>query len=148
MKAIDGGSTAVIAALVSSVFGLTGGLFAQIIKGRLDDQATNRRLLLEAALARQKTILDAQSTLLEEVCQSLWKWRYISTQVTYYGGCDHGAGLEESLLLYRKEIWPTLNEIRRCSSTARRLLSGHVYDKLRTFYNDTVIAFGRELEDA
>ena len=64
---------------------LTGLLVPYLLKV-VDDRKSTRQKEREAALARQAKIIDAQSQLLDDLTQQLWRWRYLCIRLTYYGG--------------------------------------------------------------
>jgi hypothetical protein len=152
MNAINGffsfAEPLVVSALIAAAAGFGGGLLAPLVQGLTEDWTTKRRIALEAAVARQKQILDAQSDLLDALTGAMWKWRYLSTKTTFRGGDAKEKSMDTVLAAYDKELWPILDEVRFATSRARRLLSQSAYDKLLRVYEERIVPFGRRMHDA
>ena len=84
---------------------------------------------------RQGKIIEAQSKLLDDLSQLLWKWRYMAKQVVYYGAKGDQELYERARNEYNESIWLILHEFRVEISKARRLVSEKAYDRLNALYD-------------
>lgn len=123
---------------------LTGLLVPYLLKV-VDDRKSTRQKEREAALARQSKIIDAQSKLLDDLSQQLWRWRYLCIRLTYYGGQGMRDRLKQAEEDYEREIWDVLNDILNEISRSRRLVTERAYQKLLTFYKHDMIALENKI---
>ena len=88
--------------------------------------------LKEAQLVRQQKVIEAQ--FLDAISDLLWKWRYLSIKVTYYGSEEASERYTDAKTEYDKEIWTLFHAVRTQISKSRRLVSNSAYDDLLQFY--------------
>lgn len=117
----------VLAALV------TGFGIPYVLK-RVEERKFREQKKFEADLARQDKIIEAQSKLLDELSQVLWKWRYLAKKVVYYGAQENTARYNIAKKEYEESVWDILNEFRTEISKSRRLVSERAYEKLDSLY--------------
>ncbi|HEX8493452.1 MAG TPA: hypothetical protein VF658_11460 [Pyrinomonadaceae bacterium] len=102
-----------------------------------DEQRDKARKIFEAELARQNTILDAQSKFLDEISKILWKWRYMTLKVVYYGKkVNQKEKYRQAKAEFDKGIWDVFNQMRYEISRSRRLISEQAYNNLLELYED------------
>src|SRR4051794_34434874 len=82
---------AIVSASLGAVFGGIGGTIGPMIQGTIQQSGEERKLRLEASLARQAKLIDAQNQFLTDVTRGIWDWRYASIKVAYYGGSENSA---------------------------------------------------------
>jgi hypothetical protein len=124
----------IIAALVGAVFGLIGGLFGPILQAEIETKGNLAKTNLEADLARQSKLIDAQAKFLDDISRYLWEWRYLSIRVAYYGSHNKSDVYESAWKEYDKDIWIKLNQVRSLISTSYRLVTNNKYNDLKKFY--------------
>ncbi|HYO92207.1 MAG TPA: hypothetical protein VEQ40_11250 [Pyrinomonadaceae bacterium] len=96
-----------------------------------DERRDQARKIFEAELARQSTILEAQSKFLDDISKIFWTWRYMNLKVVYYGSKDNQEEkYRQAKGEFDKRIWDVFNEMRREISRSRRLISEEAYKKL------------------
>ncbi len=112
---------------------LTGVIVPYILR-QIEERKTRSQKKFEADIARQDKIIEAQSSLMDDISHILWEWRYMSIKVAYYGSSNE----KEKYNLIRKEydenIWNILNRFRNEITKARRLASDNSYEELLKFY--------------
>lgn len=102
--------------------GLTGLLAPWVLK-----RVEERRL-------RRGKIIEAQSKLLDDLSELLWRWRYLTIKVTYYAVTGGGAAYEMAKKDYDEKIWEVLGDVRREVSLSIRLVSAKSYQTLLAQY--------------
>jgi hypothetical protein len=90
---------------------------------------------IDEAKIRQGKIIEAQSKLLDDLSQLLWKWRYMAKQVVYYGANGNRELYARARNEYNESIWLILHEFRVEISKARRLVSEKAYERLNGLYD-------------
>jgi hypothetical protein len=60
---------------------LLTGLLAPYVLKRIDDAKSVQQKILDADLARQAKVIEAQSKFLDDLTETLWSWRYLSMKV-------------------------------------------------------------------
>jgi hypothetical protein len=118
---------------------LVTGLLVPYILKVVDYRKTMDTKEREATLARQGKIIESQSTLLDDLTASLWRWRYLCMRVTYYGGQGNGARYDEAEKAYDESFWDVMNDIRNEITRTRWLVSEGAYKRLLTFYGSTLV---------
>lgn len=108
-------------------------LLKRIEQGKLLEQKK-----FEADLVRQGKILEAQSKLLDDLSELLWKWRYLAKKVVYYGAKEDVDQYQLARKLYDETVWDILNEFRAQISRSRRLISEQAYQRLNDLYRYVV----------
>jgi hypothetical protein len=135
----------VILLLLTAV--LTGFLVPYVLK-KIDDRRSARQKDHEATMARQAKIIDAQSTVLDDLSKQLWRWRYLSIRLTYYGGEGIQDRFDKAEEEYDRDIWEIFNHVRNEISRSRRLVSEQVYQQLVKFYKEDVVDLDRKITSA
>jgi hypothetical protein len=102
--------------------GLTGLLAPWVLK-----RVEERRL-------RRGKIIEAQSKLLDDLSELLWRWRYLTIKVTYYAVRGGGEAYEAARKDYDEKIWEVLGDMRREVSLSIRLVSDKSYQTLLAQY--------------
>ncbi len=80
-----------------------------------------------------REILKAQSSLIDDLTNTLWNWRYLSKKVVYYAASGD-ARYPDAARDYESRIWDLLTHFRIQTSKARRLLSEKAYVEFEQFY--------------
>src|SRR5262249_61203733 len=60
---------------------LLTGLLAPYVLKRIDEAKSVEQKILDADLARQAKVIEAQSKFLDDLTETLWNWRYLSMKV-------------------------------------------------------------------
>lgn len=126
---------------------LTGLLIPYILKGVEHRRAVQEKER-EANLARQAKIIEAQSTFLDDFSESLWRWRYLSMKLAYYGAQGADKRYSEAEQEYDEQLWDVFSGTRNEISKARRLLSDGTYRELLALYEDDMVRLDKEILDA
>lgn len=116
---------------------ITGFGIPWVLK-RIEERKLREQKRFEADLARQGKIIDAQSKLLDDLSQLLWKWRYLAKKVVYYGAQENRERYDLARRQYDENVWDILNEFRAEISRSRRLVSERAYERLDSLYNYVV----------
>jgi len=116
---------------------ITGFGIPYVLK-RVEERKLREQKKFEADLARQGKIIEAQSKLLDDLSQLLWKWRYLAKKVVYYGAQENTERYDLARRQYDESVWDILNEFRAEISRSRRLVSEHAYERLDSLYNYVV----------
>ena len=121
------------------------GLGVPIVLRRVDESRDERQKNKEARLARQQKVIEAQSKLLDDLSELLWRWRYLSIRIAYYGllgdAEDYGRAEDE----YDRQVWDVFDGVRVQISRARRLASEEAYNVLLRFYEEQLVELDKEL---
>jgi hypothetical protein len=125
---------------------LTGFLVPYVLK-RVDEAKSVQQKILEADLARQAKVIDAQSKFLDEITETLWSWRYLSMKVAYYGMRDQGPSYAAVRKDYELQIWDVLSKLRNQINKSRRLSSEKAYETLVSLY-DRIVEIDAQLSQA
>jgi hypothetical protein len=104
----------------------------------IDARKMREQKKLEAELARQAKLLDAQSALLDEITRLVWAWRYLSKQVVYYGSRGDNDRYMAAKAKYEDGVWGLLDGLRTQISKARRLVSEAAFERLNDLYGYVV----------
>ena len=116
---------------------LTGFGIPFVLK-RVEERKLRAQKKFEADLARQGKIIEAQSKLLDDLSQLLWKWRYLAKKVVYYGAQENTERYDLARKQYDESVWDILNEFRAEISRSRRLVSERAYERLDSLYHYVV----------
>jgi hypothetical protein len=127
---------------------LLTGLVVPYVLRVVDYRKTIQQKQREAELARQAKLIDAQAKLLDDLTSLLWRWRYISMKVTYYGSSGIEEQYEAAWREYDESIWEVLSAVRNEVSRSRHLVSEACYSALRSIYEDEMVRLDRELGGA
>jgi hypothetical protein len=125
---------------------ITGFGMPYVLK-RIEERKQREQRKLEADLARQAKIIEAQSKLLDDLSRVLWKWRYLAKKVVYYGSEKSKERYEIARKEYDDSVWDILNEFRTEISRARRLVSEQAYEELQSLYDYIVRDIDRKISD-
>jgi hypothetical protein len=118
---------------------LLSGLLVPYVLKRVDEAKSAEQKTLEADLARQARVIEAQSKFLDEITETLWRWRYLSMKVAFYGGENHeAASFEAAFKEYDSQIWDVLSTLRNRITKSRRLASENSYKTLVSLYDRIV----------
>jgi hypothetical protein len=104
----------------------------------VDARKMREQKKLEAELARQCKLLDAQSALLDEITRLVWAWRYLAKQVVYYGSRGDNDRYMAAKTKYEDGVWGLLDGLRTQISKARRLVSESAFERLNDLYGYVV----------
>lgn len=104
----------------------------------IDARKMREQKKLEAELARQCKLLDAQSALLDEITKLVWAWRYLAKQVVYYGSRGDNDRYMAAKTKYEDGVWGLLDGLRTQISKARRLVSESAFERLNDLYGYVV----------
>jgi hypothetical protein len=122
---------------------LTGVVTPFVLK-EIDSTKAVEQKRLDADLARQQKLIEAQSKFLDEFADTLWKWRYISAKVAYHGARREQSEYLAAVKAYRTEIWETLSTLRKQISRSRRLISDNAHGRLVRLYSQ-IVTFDDEI---
>nr|WP_314863569.1 hypothetical protein [uncultured Undibacterium sp.] len=120
------------------VTALLAGLIAPLILKIVEAQKAESLKRLEAALSRQTKVIEAQSTLLDELTRAIWGWRYLIMRVTYAGSSGSQDSLNAAWNDYSDKVWDSLHDIRVQITRSRRLVSQTAYESLQDEYKRIV----------
>src|SRR5262245_60219459 len=129
------------------VTALLTGLLAPYVLKRVDEAKSVQQKILDADLARQTKVIEAQSKFLDEITETLWNWRYLSMKVAYYGVGDQGPSHADARKVYDLQIWDVLNRLRNQINKSRRLASEEAYKMLVSLY-DRIVEIDAQLTQA
>jgi hypothetical protein len=124
--------------VILSLTALLTGLIAPYVLKQVDEAKSVQQKIFEADLARQTKIIEAQSKLLDDMTENLWKWRYLSMKVAFYGGRDQDPSYAAALKDYDLQIWDVLSTLRFQITQSRRLASEDAYKMLVALYDRIV----------
>ena len=124
---------------------LTGFLVPYILK-RVDEAKAIEQKRLEADIARQARLIDAQSKFLDDITETLWKWRYLSMKVAFNGSEQREEQYALAVKEYETGIWDVLSRLRNQTSQSRRLISEQGYLSLVALY-DRIVEFDARLDE-
>jgi hypothetical protein len=125
---------------------LTGLLVPYVLK-RIDEAKSIQQKILDADLARQAKVIEAQSKFLDDLTETLWNWRYLSMKVAYYGMGDEGPSYAAARKDYELQIWDVLSRLRNQINKSRRLASENAYKTLVSLY-DRIVEIDAQLTEA
>jgi len=112
-----------------------GGLARSVLdKTGVDADLVRQRL--EAELARQGKVIEAQVQFLESLAQLLWDFQLLAISVTYYKTLPDEKRYQLAFDEYDKQSWVFFSKIRAEISKARRLTSERTYQGLLKYYED------------
>jgi hypothetical protein len=127
---------------------LVTGVGVPIVLRHVDEGRAARAKDKDARLARQQKVIEAQSKLLDDLSSLLWRWRYLSMRVAYYGLLGGGERYERAQQEYDTEVWGVFDSVRVEISRARRLASQRAYEILLRFYEDQLVELDKDLMNA
>ena len=102
---------------------LISGYGIPYVLKRVEERRLREQKKFEADLVRQGKIIEAQSKLLDDLSQLLWKWRYLAKKVAYYSAQGNAEHFDLAKKQYEESVWDILNEFRAEISRSRRLVS-------------------------
>jgi hypothetical protein len=92
---------------------------------------------VEEKRTRQSKIVESQIKFLEDLSNLLWKWRYASVKVTFYGGANGDMkNYDIARAEYDKDVWDLLQSLRAEISRSRRFVSEKTYIALLSLYDE------------
>jgi len=130
---------------VAIVSGALAGLISPIVKGRIDGRTAERQKRLEAVLARQSRIIDAQADLLRETADALWSIRMHMLKVAYYWRENQQDKALAAWQQYDERAWDLFARFRTEISRAARVSTTSAHDTLRNLYYNTLIPVDENL---
>jgi hypothetical protein len=113
----------------------------------IDARKLREQKKFEAALSRQTKLIDAQSTLLDELTRLLWKWRYLAKGVAYYGARRDVDRFNAARKAYEDAVWGLLDEFRTEISRSRRLVSEAAFLDLNSLYEYVVYDLDQKISN-
>jgi hypothetical protein len=114
---------------------LVTGILVPIVKTIMDSLAARSQKQLEAQLARQKELIDAQVKLLADFADHVWALIFELSQVSYAYAWEDEARQKEAFAAYGLVSWKKLTEIRSDISKAARLVSAPARTELLALYD-------------
>jgi hypothetical protein len=117
---------------------LITGFGIPLIMKSVEQKKLREQKKYEADLARQEKIIEAQSKLLDDLSQLLWKWRYLAKKVVYYGAQGNRERCDLAKKEYDETSWDILQEFRAGISRSRRLVSEQAFERLNALYDYVV----------
>ena len=117
---------------------LISGFGIPYILKLIDNRKLREQKRFEAELSRQSKLIDAQSTLLDQITRILWKWRYLVKSVVYYGARGDQKRYDAARVNYEDVVWGLLDEFRTEISRSRRLVSEAAFQNLNGLYRYVV----------
>ena len=126
---------------------LLSGLLIPYVLKRVEEARRTEQKLLEADLARQSKLIEAQAEFLDELTDTLWSWRYLTIRVAYYGQNAQDKYVA-AVSDYENQIWDVLFKLRKQTSKSRRLVSEETYKRLVELYDRVVGELDPELREA
>ena len=104
----------------------------------IDSRKHQAQAIFEARIGRQTKLLEAQASLLDELTELLWKWRYLAKQVVYYGARGDKIRFDKACQAYEETVWSLLDDFRTQISRSRRLISESAFSELNKLYDYVV----------
>lgn len=126
---------------------LISGLGIPYVMKVVEDRKLRRQKQFEADLARQSRLIEAQSKLLDDLTELLWKWRYLAKSVVYYRARNDRERYESARKQYEETVWGLLNEFRTEISRSRRLVSESAFKDLDALYDYVVHDLDLKISD-
>ena len=126
---------------------LLSGLLIPYVLKRVEEARRTEQKVLEADLARQSKLIEAQAEFLDELTDTLWSWRYLTIRVAYYGQSAQNKYVA-AVSDYEEQIWDVLFKLRKQTSKSRRLVSEETYKRLVELYDRIVGELDPELREA
>ncbi|MBT8292315.1 MAG: hypothetical protein KJN70_03505 [Eudoraea sp.] len=123
---------------------LSGFLIPFIMK-QIEGNRHREQKYLEAELARQGKLIDAQAELLAEFATCVWEYEFRVVAVTYYRGVTDKELYLSALTKYDETVIETLVRIRTAISKALYLTSPETYQKMRNLYFEKLLSLDRKL---
>ena len=126
------------------------GLLLPVVKARLDNTSAERKLLLEAELARQTEFLRAQTDLLASFSDATWAFLFDAFKVSYAEAWEEEEAQVEAWDSYTPLSWTHLGRVRAIVSKSKRLIADDSHRRLLTTYewlleyDDALAAFNKE----
>lgn len=136
-----------LAVLPIVVTAILAGLLAPLLLRMFENRKAIALKHLEASLARQAKLIDAQAGLLDELNQGLWNWRYQAMRLSHAGTSADRDALAAAWALYDAACWASLHAIRVQTSRARRLVSQSAHQELLGLY-EQIVGLDRRLSAA
>lgn len=124
--------------LLLATAALTGILVPEI-SSRMAHDRTKEQLNLEAGLARQDKIIEAQSALYDRVADLVWEFHLLNVNVSFRRFLDDPAKYAEAVDRYAKESAGLLGRIRAEISKSRRLAGPAGYGLLLQLYEKELL---------
>lgn len=125
--------------------GLTGLLVPEIA-GRLEQRRFREQKTFEADLQRQRDVLTDQTQLLRNLSRLAWDLQLMNINVSFYKSSGNESGYHLAAQKYQERSAELLGQIRAELSTARRLVSPEMQEKLSKLYYDTLLPIDANLE--
>jgi F0F1-type ATP synthase membrane subunit b/b' len=126
---------------------LVSGFGIPLVMKVVEDRKLIKQKQFEADLARQEKLIAAQSKLLDDLTQILWKWRYLAKSVVYYRSRNDKERYDDAKKQYEEIVWNLLNEFRTEISRSRRLVSEGAFQNLNCLYDYVVHDLDLKISD-
>lgn len=122
------------------------GLLVPELSARLAESRNREQKVFEAELQRQRDVISAQSELLRSLSKVVWEFQLMNIDVSFYKVNGNEAQYTKAAARYQEQSAKLLGQIRAELSTARRLTSPAMHEKLRDLYFKNLLPIDVELE--
>ncbi len=114
-------------------------ILTPLILSRMEAQRFRAQKKLEAELARQAEIVEAQARLLEDLTALLWEYQLLLITVPYYRQFKNRDRFQSALETYEEQAGHLLGKIRAEISKALHLTPAPVFRALNQLYYDQLL---------
>lgn len=132
------------ATLLLLTAGLSGVLVPLLFRW-IDERRHRLQKLLEAEIARQAKIIDAQVDLIEDLSTLLWEFQLLLIAVPYYRQFKVRDLYTPALNAYHERAGEILGRIRAEISKSLRLVPQPMFQRIKAFYYDELLRIDMKL---
>ena len=126
-------------ALLLILAALLTGFGAPIVLGFIDQERSRVQKLLDAGIARQAKLIDAQAVLLDAFARLTWQYQLRAIEVSYYHARNDPTSYKNALEKYEQTAGDILGQVRAEISRSLYLASARTYEKLKALYYDVLL---------
>ena len=123
---------------------ITSFLIPYILQ-KTDHLNQQNRIDYQAEIAKQNKILDAKVEFLNTLHELLWKYQIMAIDVPFYFQFNNEKIYKKSLKRYEENAGEIIGKIRGEIAKAYRLTTNEQYERLKTFYYETILEIDKQL---
>jgi hypothetical protein len=121
------------------------GILIPMIKWVLDDSSFRRQKKFEAALARQREAIKAQTDLLTTLADLLWAYNLLALEVSYYHILGTKKQADHVGDKFDRDSWILIKKIRSAIGAARWFTPDQTYAILTGFYEGWIMELDKRV---